>query len=310
MIANSMRRAIVAFAILAMLVIAVEANAACCGGGMTAFYPSAYNTYYAGSYSAYYPSAYQTYYSGWYPGYYWDRIRTRLWGSPSTYIAAYPSTYVAGYAPTYSVGYRPMYTAGYATSYAAPAGCASCASCPTCPSYTAAYPSCNGCSTCATQTVTQTSYQQPACPSCAVGAAQGQTTVTTPESPQTYESPTSTSTSSGPAPTIDPSQRVPEQREEQKPPVNGTPPEVQPGPGDDSTETQEYDPYKGNSSDSSTYFEAPKLHDPNDRTAQRAIRPVTTAVYTQPVSHRSISPRPVTAQQAQQDAIGWTSVSN
>src|SRR5687767_13925800 len=97
MIAILMRRAFAALAMLAMLGVAVEANAACCGGGAaSAFYPSAYsasypssyNTYYAGSYSAYSP----TYSTGWYPGYYWDRIRARVWGSPSTYVAAYPTT--------------------------------------------------------------------------------------------------------------------------------------------------------------------------------------------------------------------------
>jgi hypothetical protein len=56
-------------------------------------------------------------------------------------------------------------------------------------------------------------------------------------------------------------------------------------------------------------FEAPKLHDPNDRTAQRSIAPVKTALYREPVRYHNVSTRRVTAEQARQDAIGWTSAS-
>ncbi len=299
MIANLTRRAMVALAILAMLVVALEANAACCGGGTTAFYPSS-------TVAAYSPVAYQTNYSGWYPGYWWNRIGTRLWGSPSTYVTAYPTTFATSFAPTYSVGYRPMYSAGYATSYAAPAGCASCQS------QTVAYPSC---STCGVQQVTMRPVCTTACSSpCANGAAQSQTTGTTsspspdPAVPPTFDMSKSPSESTNGAPSIESGSSVSEEREGKKPPTNETPPDIQPGPGDDANETKEYDPYL-EGSDSGASFEAPKLHDPNDRTAQRAIRPVTTAVYTQPVSHRVISTRPVSAEQAQRDAVGWTSAS-
>ncbi len=94
-------------------------------------------------------------------------------------------------------------------------------------------------------------------------------------------------------------------------PVDSTPPaNVQPAPGSD---TEGVDPYKVNKGDSATYFEAPKLFNPKDRTAKHTgIAPVRTAVYEQPVMYRKTSTTsrgPVTAAQAQQDAIGWSSAS-
>jgi hypothetical protein len=71
--------------------------------------------------------------------------------------------------------------------------------------------------------------------------------------------------------------------------------------------------YNGDKNGNSTFLEAPKLFNPRDRSAQRtSIAPVRTALYQQPVSTREISSTrtTVTAQQAQQDAVGWTSASN
>jgi hypothetical protein len=117
------------------------------------------------------------------------------------------------------------------------------------------------------------------------------------------------STGAGGQPQIDPNADVPVERAERQP-VESTPP-AQPGPGDDtpeSTEKEEYDPYKVEETDGATYFEAPKLHDPNDRTVQRSIAPVKTALYKQPASYRSVSSTGrITAAQAQADATGWTS---
>jgi hypothetical protein len=63
--------------------------------------------------------------------------------------------------------------------------------------------------------------------------------------------------------------------------------------------------------ENSSYFEAPKLFYPKDRTAQRSIAPVRTAIYEQPASYRQVSTvrTKTTAEQAQQDAIGWSNVS-
>jgi hypothetical protein len=65
-------------------------------------------------------------------------------------------------------------------------------------------------------------------------------------------------------------------------------------------------------SESSTYFEPPKLFNPNDRTAKRSIAPVRTAVYEQRVSYRNTSTAlrgPVSDAQAKLDAQGWSSAS-
>jgi hypothetical protein len=113
-------------------------------------------------------------------------------------------------------------------------------------------------------------------------------------------------------PNLEGNQTVP-QSTYRKVPTEATPPQSQPAP-----EPKSEDPYKVPSatktSDSSTYLEAPKLWDPRDRTAQRSIAPVHTALYKQPASFRPISTSvkrgPVTAQQAEQNAIGWTSASN
>lgn len=118
----------------------------------------------------------------------------------------------------------------------------------------------------------------------------------------------SSSSNAGAAPRIDPNANVPEQRVEQKPPTNGTN-EVQPSPGDELNETNEAgveDPYKVDPSDNSTFNEAPQLFDPNDRTVLRGPATVKTAVFKQAASYRSISARPITAEQAQKDAAGWS----
>jgi hypothetical protein len=130
----------------------------------------------------------------------------------------------------------------------------------------------------------------------------------------TFDTGSNTNTATNGAPNIEPGANVPLQREDQRPITNGdtqaTPEtqETQPGPGEDSTE---FDPYKTDSSDGSTYLQPPQLFSPHDRAAQRSIAPVTTAVYQKPVSYRNVSAssRPITAQEAERNAIGWTSVS-
>ena len=90
----------------------------------TTAYAPAYTSYYSGGYSSYYaPAAYTTYYSGgWYPGYWADRVRTRLWGSPTGYVAAYPTTYAAAYAPSTCSSCQ----SGYVAAYAPVSACSSC----------------------------------------------------------------------------------------------------------------------------------------------------------------------------------------
>jgi hypothetical protein len=104
---------------------------------------------------------------------------------------------------------------------------------------------------------------------------------------------------------------VPPERTYQRPPNGGAQQDVQPPPGADADEAELESVLEGDGSDSSTYFEPPKLFDLNDRTAQRSIGPVRTAIYHQPVTHTRVSaPRSITAERAKQDAIGWISASN
>ena len=224
---------------------------------------------------------------------------------PSTYVASYPSTYVASYPSTYVASY-PTYTASYAptVSYASP--CSTCVQqvtmrpvCETCPT------PCDPCASCAvgsTYGVSQTSYEQPS--GCATCGA-----VVTPGSQQGAPA-------NGTAqPELEPSVEVGPRSTYQQRPVNGEQPPVEPEPGtdtDDGDLESGFQGEKAESSDGSTFFEAPELFNPKDRTAQRHIAPVRTALYEQPVEYRRASTvrTKITAQQAAQDAVGWTSVSN
>lgn len=67
---------------------------------------------------------------------------------------------------------------------------------------------------------------------------------------------------------------------------------------------------KTNSEPSANYFEAPKLFNPNDRTAARVAAPVRNAVYERPTSYRPISTSHSYAAPTQQVEPGWTSGSN
>jgi len=78
--------------------------------------------------------------------------------------------------------------------------------------------------------------------------------------------------------------------------VPADPPQLQPEPKDDSTD------------ESAQNFQAPKLFDPSDHTAQRHRAPVWTAVYHR-LSGAEPSAQPVSWQQAERDAEGWTSAS-
>ena len=60
--------------------------------------------------------------------------------------------------------------------------------------------------------------------------------------------------------------------------------------------------------DSATNLQAPKLFDPNDRTAQRHPAPVWTAVYHK-VSGAESAAQTISWQQVERDAEGWSSAS-
>jgi hypothetical protein len=114
-------------------------------------------------------------------------------------------------------------------------------------------------------------------------------------------------------PTLDPNADVgPRSTYEQQKPVGENQEPIVPEPRGENNGDELEKGFEGQNNDGSTYFEAPKLFNPKDRTAQRHIAPVRTALYEQPVEyHRASAVRAkVTAQQAAQDAIGWTSASN
>jgi hypothetical protein len=125
--------------------------------------------------------------------------------------------------------------------------------------------------------------------------------------------PTPAPAATEPAPSLGPA--APQSSTSNRPAETATPPnpDVQPAPGGDTEGVDPYHPDKENKGDSATYFEAPKLFNPKDRTAKHTgVATVRTAVYEQPVTYRKTSATtrgPVTAAQAQQDAIGWSSAS-
>jgi hypothetical protein len=90
-------------------------------------------------------------------------------------------------------------------------------------------------------------------------------------------------------------------------PTDSSQPDIQPLPGSNSSEPEAVE-----SEESATNLQAPYLFNPSDRSAGRSVAPVRTAVYEQPVGYQRAALRrgPVTAEQAQQDAIGWTSAGN
>jgi hypothetical protein len=82
-----------------------------------------------------------------------------------------------------------------------------------------------------------------------------------------------------------------------------TPPQTQ--PAQPASSHPEYDVKKN---DNSTYFESPKLFSPQDRTANRSIAPVHTALYQQPATYHKISTTQTVldAEQVNKDAAGWS----
>ena len=248
MITKFMPTAIVVAALISSAMLTAEANAQCCGGATTAYYQPA-------AYTAYSPVAYQTYQTGWYPGYFLDRIRTRLWGSPSTYVAAYPSTYVASYPSTYVASYPSTYVASYPSTHVASYA----------PSYSVSYPSsdspccgtvqqvtmrpmccascapaceCAPCSSCATSGVSQASYQSSGCSSCGVPASGG-STIVVPNGTVVAPGAQQGAPSEGyRQPELAPGENVAPERTFQRPANGGMQQPTQPEPGGDSNEDE------------------------------------------------------------------------
>ncbi|NOY40564.1 MAG: hypothetical protein GXP26_01830 [Planctomycetes bacterium] len=326
---SSMRFVLAGLVVTVFAVLSTEAASAQCSTCPT---PTvAYQPVVAQTTVAYQP------YTGWYPGKLLDRMRLRQYGvAPTvapTYTASYaPYTtsytpYTAGYAP-YTAAYRP-YVTSYAplvrrtvarpivqTSYYVPAVVTN--SCQTCVQTVARQVVLSpivtsGCNTCSTG-VAQASYAEPACSSCTTSSAVS--------SIPSYPAP---APSSGGV-TVGPNTGQPGLRpDEQIPGSSNYPPASQaPDPAPESSAT-ESDPFgledkkepadETVPSDSSTLFEAPRLLDPRDRTAQRSSSSrvsvdVWNAVYNQPVTRKAVSQTSYkpTLSQVNNDADGWSSV--
>jgi hypothetical protein len=295
-----MQRSVVAAALLIAVLTSINAHAQCCGAATTAYYQSV-------AYTAYSPAVYQTYRTGWYPGYFLDRIRTRVFGAPSTYVAAYPTSYVASYPSTYVASYPSAYVASYPSSYVTsyPAYTASygtsyapVSSCSTCSTQTVSYAAsqcCDPCTPCSTCAVSQASYQQQSggC-DCAPASTSSQ-----PASPA----------NGTPQPEIDPNQPVQEERSTLRQTNGSEQGGVEEPPPAEGSEAPANNASEGTDAESATYLEAPALFDPRDRTASRKISPVRKALYEKPAGYQRVSSgrTKITAEQAKRDAAGWTS---
>jgi hypothetical protein len=153
----------------------------------------------------------------------------------------------------------------------------------------------------------QTSYTESS--GCACGPSS--TTIVVPnETVQTPSfEPTAPSTGRPEIPSEEP---TPTERTLQRP-ANGADQAIQDAPTEAEPNGSGYDSApEATNTDNATYLEPPKLFDPKDRTAQRKIAPVRTALYEQPVGYQRISARHtrITAEQAKRDAAGWTSASH
>jgi hypothetical protein len=287
--------------------------------------------------------------TGWYPGKLLDTWRLRRWGytAPTAVTTAYAPTYSVGYAPTYTAAYAPTYTAAYAPTYTAayaPAVATTNYSMPYVTSYAplgqrevvmrpvvvaspvvSAAPviasACSACSACEvaapcsacapTMVVEQATYA--AAPAPCVGCAQDSSITYAQQAPSTSSGQTS-------QPALTPQEAAP---------LRSNYPDVVPqqnnGSQNNGTQQQHQHQDPGpaaeqNPSNSSTYFEAPALFIPGDRTAQQeTVKPVNrapsvdvwNAVYHGPASNDSVSNtsfKAPTRTQAEIDAEGWSTI--
>lgn len=251
--------------------------------------------------------------NGWYPGK-WVR-RFFGWGDPvvaqpaavtaayqPTYPASYsvgyaPQTYSAGYAPaSYSVGYAPAsYSVGYAASSCDSCGCDPCSCTASRPVTLSPVCGCeSGCaSCCGGGGVTTAGYDYgSSCPNC-VGSGAAASYEASPSN-QDYRS----NQDYTPTPGLPQDANVPEQRDSYRvsPPVETPEGEKSLMDGDEAS-----------------YFRAPKLFAPQDRTTKRPTAPVWHAVYKRDAQVRSISHQQPAAPRAGEhkklDASGWGSAS-
>ena len=339
MSSSKWRSVVAAFALVAVTLIFVDNAAAQCATCPTPVV--AYQPVVAQPTVAYRP------YTGWYLGKYIDQWRMRR-AATSAYRAGYAPTYTASYAPTYTAAYTPSYTASYTPTYTAaytptytaayrpyvtayaPLATTVAAPCTTCTQTVArqvvmqpvvAAPACDTCSytpSCecdACSGVTQAAYTEPACAGCAGGSSSNVLP------PIDYGSGANIGTpnigTQTPQPSLDPVPApVRSNYGAEKQIDGGTTPTPAAAPPDDVDPLEDAFGPATDESDSSTYFNAPRLLDPRDRTARstNSRRPtvgVWNAVYRKPVASQKASHtvrRTARPTQAEIDAVGWTAV--
>ncbi len=238
--------------------------------------------------------------------------------SPTAFTAAYrptyPPSYTVGFAPTFSLAsevalqtaFSPVVGSACSSCNACgcdPCGCTSCAmpvtmaspGCSTCGQATSAVyesPS-SGCASCNAPA----SYSSNVAPSNYYDSAPTQQSYN-PQSftPQTPGQPT-------PAPGLGPNENPPAERSILEKPEMQQDDAADLGPS---------------AADSSTYFEAPQLYDPRDRTTQRPTAPVWNAVYEKPADGAAVrrtsmkvaSEPQAPVRRSQVGFEGWSSVGN
>ncbi len=257
--------------------------------------------------------------TGWYPGRMLDNWRMRRWGfsapvavtsvapttvgfAPTTVGFAPTSTFVpqtVGFAPVTTVGFAPMATSVNHVTAFAPLGQRQVLMRPVVVESPVIS---SGCTTCAAAVPCSTCSSCEPCSNCASGSS------------ITYASPSTSSpmpSSQMSAPSLTPQEAAPLRTE--YPPASN---DVTPPANSDVNPPNDPGP-AGSGSRSSTYFEAPKLFNPQDRTAQdEAAKPINrapsvdvwTAVYSKPVTTDNISTTTTQRSQAEIDAAGWHSV--
>ena len=322
----------------------VSAQFATCAAPAVAYQPvTAYRPVVAQPVVAYQP------YTGWYLGRWFDKRRMRRAATTAAYTVAYgPSatpyapTYTAAYAPTYTAAYRPYVTSFAPMARPAPApfypivqtvarpvlmqpvlaapACNTCSFTPACGCAACS----TGCDSCSTG-VLQADFTEPACSSCVGG---GQAIDVVPEG-----------TSSGNVGPQTPKPSLPDVPAQGALPFQSNRPTEASGAQEgDSSVDDDVDPAKepdpgpaATEEDASTYYNAPRLLDPRDRTARstNSRKPtvdVWNAVYRKSATGRKLSPKlsPVGNRQARTpaerrpqleprtqaeiDADGWSAV--
>ncbi|QDU90039.1 hypothetical protein Pla175_34380 [Pirellulimonas nuda] len=226
----------------------------------------------------------------------------------TSYTAAYRPTFPPSYSLAMEVPlqtvYRPIVEPACNSCGTDPCGCTSCAM-----PVTMSAP---GCSSCGQASTAAFAAPSSGCASCSAPASFSSNVA-----PSYYEEPAGQSyvpQNSGqptPAPSLGADENPAAERSVlEKPPVE---PQIDP-----QAEPSDLGPSGTSIEDSSTYFEAPQLYDPRDRTTRRPTAPVWNAVYEKPADsgtvHRTSlrveSEAPAPVRRTQVGFEGWTSAAN